>query len=191
MTLADRGEARAVLLPYVAVLAALGPAAVFLSDGLLGAYHPPTTIFNTTIPGGRISAPGSAALQAVLFYAFSVGAWRGLALALAKLGPPFGGLDDPRGANKAAAQTLTPLWAAGALLVLGSVPYLGFLAVLGLIAGVAYSVYVGMIAVPLHLGTPREKAPGHILAALGLTLVVGIGAYLATSAIVFSILSPA
>jgi hypothetical protein len=188
LTLAESGEPRD-LLPFTAGLAALGPIALFLSDGVIGAYHPPTEIFNTTIPGGWLRVPGPAAVEMLISFGLALGAWPCLAAALEILAPKFGGLRDRRGAYKAAAYALTPVWLAGALFLFGSVPYLGILTMVGLTAGVAYSVFLGMIAVPLHLGTPEGKATGHALAGIGITATVVTVVYFVVSAAVTALLS--
>jgi hypothetical protein len=170
-TLADSGELRAVLVPYVLVLAAIGPVAGFLSAGIIGTYIPATTIFNTTIPASFIRAPGTALVGSVLRYGLGVAAWVFFAWILNVLSPSFGGRSDKGGALKAAAAAVTPMWVAGALGLLGSVPFLGSLAMLGGLAALVYGVLIGMWAVPLHLGVPEPKAVGHVLAAMGITAV--------------------
>jgi hypothetical protein len=183
-TLADSGAPGAVFFPYVALLAAVGPIMLFVSDGLIGTYHPATRIFNVTIPGSWTREPAAALVKMALGYALGVGAWAMLAFAMAWLAPRFGGRGDRPDAIKASAYTMTPVWLSGALLGFGSVPYLDFLAGVGLIAGLAYGVLIGIIAVPLHLGTPEVKAPGHILASLGLTVAAVMCAYYVLSAVV-------
>jgi hypothetical protein len=173
LTLAESGDPKAVLVPMVVVLAALGPVAGFLSQGVVGTYVPPQTIFNTTVPAMYVRAPGIAALIAVLRYALGIGAWWLLAQVLDKLAPMpmFGGKSDLGGAYKTSAAMLTPIWLAGVLGILSSVPYLDALTFLGGIAGLVYAVLIGIYAVPLHLSVPEPKAIGHVLAALGVTVV--------------------
>ena len=64
------------------------------------------------------------------------------------------------------------MWAAGALAILQALPYIGFLSSLALIAALAYAVWIGRLALPIHLGTPDGKAAGHVLLALGITVAV-------------------
>jgi hypothetical protein len=115
LTLAESGAAGAVFVPYVAVLSALGPIAIFLSNGLFGAWHAPVEIFNTRIPGGWTRAPLLALSLAILTLLLSAGSWLALAETLRALAPSFGGLRDRAGATKAAAYLLTPVWLAGAI----------------------------------------------------------------------------
>jgi hypothetical protein len=84
---------------------------------------------------------------------------------------------------------LTPVWVAGASLLLGSVPYLNWLPGVLLVAGVAWGAFVGVIAVPLHLGTPDGKAPAHALAALGATAAAATLLYFLISSAVYSLFS--
>jgi hypothetical protein len=178
--LAESGTPRDVLVPYVLWVAAVGPIAGFLSLGLIGVYHPPTSIFNTVVPGGYTRAFGPALVQMLVAYGLGVGAWRLLALALDLLAPRFGGQHDAGGAYKSAAFALTPVWLGGGMQLLGSVPYLGTAGTMvGLFGGLLYGVLIGVWAVPVHHGTPEAKAPGHVLAAMGFTVVATLAADLA------------
>jgi hypothetical protein len=188
LTLAESGAPADVFVPYVALLAVLGPVALFLSDGALGAWHAPTEIFNMVIDGGWVRAPLPALLAALVTYLISVGTWAGLAALLGLFAPWFGGLRDRAGAVKAAAYTLTPVWLAGVSLLFGSVPYLNWLPGVVLVGGVAWGAFIGVIAVPLHLGTPDAKAPGHVLLALGAATSVATLVYFLLSSAVYSLL---
>jgi hypothetical protein len=180
LTLAESGAPRE-LLPYVAPLAALGPVALFLSEGLIGAWYAPTEIFNTVIPGGWVRGPGLALATAALLFALALGAWTGTAAMMAILAPFFGGLRDRPGAIKAAGYSLTPLYLAGVAQLFSSVPYLNWLPGLALVAGLAWAAFLGTVALPLHLATPSGKAPGHAIASLGVTALVTTGLYLLAS----------
>src|SRR6185503_8793707 len=74
-TMAQPGELRSVLIPYVLVLAALRPLANFVSVGLLGSYHPPTRFFNLTVDGFYVRAPLAALGTSLLSYVLQVGAF--------------------------------------------------------------------------------------------------------------------
>jgi hypothetical protein len=169
-TLADSGELKA-LLPWVLVLTAIGPVVGFLSTGLIGYYQPSTVIFNTTVPGMFVRMPGLALVGAVLRFAVGVGGFYGYARVLGWLAPTFGGRNDLAGSLKTSAYTLTPIWLAGGLALFNSIPYLGWLVYVGNLAALGYSAFLGMKAVPLHLGTPEPKALGHVLASIGITVV--------------------
>lgn len=175
--LVESGDRRAVLIPYVVVLAAIGPLAGFLSEGVLGTYQPATTLFGTPVPAMYVRAPGAALVVMLLRYAVSVGAFFVCADLLARLAPQFGGRRDPGGALKTAAVMATPVWLAGALALLGSVPHLDVALWVGGAAGLCYGALLGMWAVPLHLATPEPKSAGHVLSTVGITVLVSAAAY--------------
>jgi hypothetical protein len=182
-TIAEPGTPRALARAYVLPMAAIAPVAELVTVGGIGVYHAPFTVFNSLIPGAYTRAPVAALGRAVLLYALAVGAWPLLAWAFIVLAPSFGGQRDRAGASKAAAYTLTPVWLSGALFLSLSIPYLDWLATLGPFAGVLYAIVIGRAAVPLHLGTPEPRAPGHVLAALAVTVVATLGAWAALTAI--------
>jgi hypothetical protein len=169
-TLAESGGLTA-LLPYVLVLAAIGPFVGFLSSGVIGHYRPSTVIFNTTVPGMYVRAPGLALVTGILQFLVGVGAFYFYARVLGWLAPTFGGRDDRGGALKTSAYASTPIWLAGAFSLLNSIPYLGWIAYMANVAGFVYAVVLGTWSVPLHLGTPAPKAVGHVLASMGITVV--------------------
>jgi hypothetical protein len=184
LTLAEGGTLRDVLIPYVLVLAAIGPIAGFLSMGIIGMYVPATTIFNTTVPSMYVRAPFAALLGGAVRYGLGIGSWWCLSMVYDFLAPKFGGKHDRAGAYKAAAATLTPLWLAGAFHLFNSVPHLDFLTYVAGVAALAYSVLIGMYAVPLQLSVPEPKAVGHTLASLGITVVATWLSYLLVTALI-------
>jgi hypothetical protein len=111
---------------------------------------------------------------AILSVGLGVGVWWFFAFILNALAPSFGARKDEAAALKLAAWTATPIWVAGALAILGSVPYLGVIATLAMIGALVYALLIGMWGLPLLMGTPESKAPGHILAAMGITLAVTV-----------------
>jgi hypothetical protein len=177
LTLADPGSARQVLIPYVVLLAAIGPVAGFLSAGVLGVHVPGRIVFNTTVPAMYVRAPGPAMLAAIVRFLVGVLAWWCLARAFDLLAPLFSGRHDRSGAFKAAAATLTPIWLAGAFSLLNSVPHAEFLAYVAAIFSLAYAVLIAMYAAPLHLSTPEPKAVNHAIAALGVTVAASVASY--------------
>ena len=170
-TIAEAGDFKS-LLPYVVVLVSVGALSRFVSAGIIGTYVAPQVVFGMKIGGGWFRAPIASLVGTVFSVAVGVGAWWFLAFILNALAPSFGARKDEAAAYKVAAWTATPIWVAGSLAVLGSVPYLDWLATLAALGAVVYAVLVGMWALPLLMGTPESKAPGHILAAMGITLAV-------------------
>lgn len=170
-TIAEPGDFKS-LLPYVLVLVSLGALSQFISAGIIGTYVPPQVVFGMKIGGGWFRAPIASLVGAVLRVGIGVGVWWFFGFILNALAPSFGARKDDAAALKVAAYAATPIWVAGVLAVLGSVPYLGWIAGLAGIGAVVYAVLIGMWALPLLMGTPESKAPGHILAAMGITLAV-------------------
>jgi hypothetical protein len=170
-TIAEPGDFKS-LLPYVLVLLSIGALARFISAGIIGQYVAPQVVFGMKIGGGWFRAPIASLVGAIFSVALGVGVWWFFAFILNTLAPSFGARKDDAAAYKVAAWTATPIWVAGALAILGSVPYLGWLATLAQIGALVYAVLIGMWALPLLMGTPESKAPGHILASMGITLAV-------------------
>jgi hypothetical protein len=169
-TIAEAGDVKSML-PYVIVLLSVGAAARFLSGGVIGTYVSPQVVFGMKIGGGFFRMPIASLVGGVLSIGFGVAGWWFFGFILNALAPSFGARKDEFAANKVAAYSATPFWLAGGLALLNSIPFLGIVSTIGLLAGVVYSVLVGMWALPLLMGTPEAKAPGHILAAMGITIV--------------------
>jgi hypothetical protein len=168
-TIAEPGDFKS-LLPYVLVLQSVGALARFVSTGILGRYVAPQVVFGMRIGGGWFRTPIASLVGAILGIALGVGVWWFFAFILNQLAPSFGARKDEASAYKVAAWTATPIWIAGTLLIFGSVPYLDWLAPIGQLGAIVYAVLIGMWALPLLMGTPETKAPGHVLAAMGITL---------------------
>jgi hypothetical protein len=170
-TIAESGDVKS-LLPYVIVLLSVGALARFVSSGIIGVYIPAQDVFGMKIGGGFVRTPISSLVGAVLSVGFGIGIWWFFGFILNALAPSFGARKDEPAANKMAAWIATPMWVAGGLAILASVPYLGWLATLAGLGALVYGVMIGVWGLPLLLGTPESKAPGHVLAAMGITLAV-------------------
>jgi hypothetical protein len=180
-TIAEAGDIRSVLIPYVIVLVSIGAIGQFISRGLIGVYIPPSVVLGMKYGGGWLRLPFASLVNSLLFIAIGCGAWWLFALLLVKLAPGFGARSDEAAARKAAAYIATPLWLAGVLTLLGSIPYLGIVSVIGHLAAFAYAIIIGMQALPVLLGTPEDKAAAHALAALGITAVIVVVAVAVSS----------
>ena len=183
----EPGDMKSLLMPYVMILAAIGPAMDFLSHGLIGVYVPPQTIFGMTVGGTFIRTPTLSLISAIIGYGVMIGIWWFYGFILAALAPSFGGRKDSQGGLKAATYSLTPLWVAGALGILGSVPYLGWLAAIAKLGAAVYSAILVIWAVPFLLGTPDDKKIGHGLASFAIVLVTALVAMFIVGMIVASI----
>ena len=184
-TLAESGAVKD-LLRFILPLAAIGPIVGFVSAGVIGHYQPATSIFNTIIPATYVRSPATAIVGGICRFAVSVGGWWFFAWILDRLAPQFGARRDADGARKAAAYAMTPLLLAGALGILNSVPHLDWLIYVGYVGALGYGVLIGSWAVPLHCGTPEAKAPGHVLAAMGISVAAVTLAYWILSALLIA-----
>ena len=173
-TIAEAGDFKSML-PYVLVMVSIGAVARFISAGLIGTYVSPQVVFGMKIGGGFFRSPISSLFGAIVSVCMGVAAWWFFAFIINALAASFGARKDEAAAYKVAAYSATPLWLAGALAIFNSIPFLGILHSLGLLAGLVYSVLIGMWALPLLMGTPESKAAGHILASMGIVIVaVGV-----------------
>ncbi|WP_081944801.1 Yip1 family protein [Sphingopyxis sp. MWB1] len=145
---------RSIFIPYVLVLAAIGPLARFLGGQLFGyqildiTYRPPMA---------------SAAVSALLFYALTLVAMFLLARLIDALAPSFGAQKNPIQALKLAAYSGTAAWVAGAF---GLIPSIGMFSMLGL-----YSLYLLYVGLPLLMKVPQDKA-GVYVAAVGVAAAI-------------------
>ncbi len=179
-TVDQPGGWRAVLVPYVLVLAAIGPVARSISLGVIG-HHQQLSSLAAPM---WVRAPGMALMFLPIGYGLAIGGWFLYGFLLAKLAPSFGGSDDSGAAFKSAALSATPVWVAGVLNLCDSLPLVSMLAPLGSLVALVYAVMLGSWAVPLHLRTPEPRAVGHVLAALGITIVATVIGYWLLAALV-------
>jgi Yip1-like protein len=186
-TIAEAGDFKSML-PYVLVMLSVGALARFVSAGLIGTYVSPQVVFGMKIGGGFFRSPIASLFSAIVSIGIGIGVWWFFAFILNALGPSFGARKDEAGAYKVAAYTATPIWLAGALALFTSVPFLGIVNSLGHLAALVYAVLIGMWALPLLMGTPEGKAPGHILAAMGITLVATIVVLFVVFSLLFGII---
>ena len=145
---------------YIVPLAAIGAAALFVSDVAFGEAVPLL---------GRVRAdPATAFASALLLLAFKVIAvFAGAAFANA-LAPHFGGQRDGLRALKLVAYSHTPFWIAGATNLLpGLRPLLAL--------GAVYGVYVAFVGLPVLLRVAPERALRFALAAGACAALAYIG----------------
>lgn len=161
------GEAATVqslYVPYVLVLAAIGPLAGLIGGQLFGyrflniTYHPP-------LAGALVSA--------VLSYAMTLAAVYIVALVIDALAPTFDGQKNRIQALKVAVYSATAGWVAG---IFNLIPGLFLLAML---AGL-YSLYLLYLGLPRLMKTPEDKA----IVYTAVVVVVAIVCIFAISAIV-------
>ncbi|MGH8250403.1 MAG: Yip1 family protein [Steroidobacteraceae bacterium] len=148
---------------YIAILAAIGPIAMFIKSTLIGYQMPFVGSYRADIGDGIVALVVSYVLSLVATYVF--------ALIVNALAPTFGGQKDSLLALKAAAYAMTASWLAGIAQIL---PIIGMLIML---AGGIYSIYLLYLGLPVTMKSPPEKAAGYtavsVICAILLFWIVG------------------
>jgi hypothetical protein len=152
----------ALAIRYVAILALIPALARLVGGWLIGGYTP----FLPALVGALVAY----ALSFVVVFV--------VALAVDLFAPKFGGERGYSGALRLTIYSFTPVWLAGAFLL---VPGASFLVLLGL-----YGFYLMWLGMPVLMKAPRDRALPYVLAiavcailldvALRLALIAAIGA---------------
>ena len=152
---------QSIYVPYVLVLAAIGPVAQFIGGQVFGysalgiSFHPPM---------------GTALISAILSYALALASVFVLALVIDGIAPNFGGQKNQVQALKVAAYSATAGWLAG---IFGLVPALALLGILGL-----YGLYLLYLGLPILMKVPQDKALGYtavvVVVAVVLFILIGV-----------------
>jgi hypothetical protein len=170
---AEPATTQSIYVPYVLLLAAIGPLAGFIGGQVFGitvfgvTYHPP-------LAGALVSA--------IVSYGLALGTVFVLALVIDALAPNFGGQKNQIQALKVAAYSATAGWVGG---VFGLIPAL---ALIGVLFGL-YGLYLLYLGLPVLMKAPEDKAFGYtavvVIVAIVLFLIVGaiVGALAAPSLI--------
>lgn len=158
---AEPATTQSIYVPYVMVLAAIGPIAQFIGGQVFGysgfgiTFHPP-------LVGALISA--------ILSYGLTLASTFVLALVIDGLAPNFGGQKNQIQALKVAAYSATAGWLVG---IFGLVPPLAILGLLGL-----YSLYLLYLGLPILMKVPQDKAIGYtvvvVIVAVVLFVIIGV-----------------
>ncbi|MBU0823340.1 MAG: YIP1 family protein [Alphaproteobacteria bacterium] len=160
---------QSIYMPYVLVLAAIGPIAQFIGGQVFGygafgiSFHPPI---------------GTALVSAILSYGLALATTFALALVIDGLAPNFGGQKNQVQALKVAAYSATAGWLAG---IFGLIPALAILGLLGL-----YSLYLLYLGLPILMKVPQDKALGYTV----VVIIVAVVLFLIVGAIVASLTAP-
>ncbi|WP_426954841.1 Yip1 family protein [Muricoccus radiodurans] len=126
--------------------------------------------------GGMLAAAGvgrpgivGALLVAVVSYVLSLVGVIIIAKLVETLAPSFGGTADPLSAMKLAVYSPTASWLAG---IFALIPFLGFLAILGL-----YSIYIYWVGVPIVTRVPEDRRLGFtavlVICAIVINIIIG------------------
>ena len=141
---------------YIAILAALGPAATIIGMSLVGIRLPLVGSF-------RVPITTSIASGIVHYILTLVGVYV-LALIIDGLAPTFSGEKNINQAFKVAAYSYTPGWVVGVLWIIPSLSPLGILGLYGL-----YLLYLGL---PVLMKSPQEKSLGYTVAVIIAAIVI-------------------
>ncbi len=143
---------------YAMIVAAIPAIAQFIGNGLIG---------RSVLSFGWYRRPiGSALLQAILFYIFSLVTVYVLGIIINALAPTFSSKQNQNNAMKIAVFSMTAAWVAGIFYI---IPFLGVLAILGAFYGF-YILYLGFDA--SLMDTPKEKILGYFVVSLVVALVL-------------------
>jgi len=143
---------------YAMIVAAIPAIAQFIGNGFIG---------RSVLSFGWYRRPiGSALLQAVLFYIFSLVTVYVLGIIINALAPTFSSKQNQNNAMKIAVFSMTAAWVAGIFYI---IPFLGVLAILGALYGF-YILYLGFDA--SLMDTPKEKVVGYFVVSLVVAFVL-------------------
>jgi hypothetical protein len=147
----EKREASAAIIPYVAILGLVPALSHFIGASLVGWYAP--------IPRSLAGALASYLSAFAVVYI--------VALIIDALAPTFGAQKDFAAALKLAVYSYTPVWLAGAFLI---VPGLSFLVMLGL-----YGVYLLRTGLPILMRVADAQAWRYAAAIGGCALALALG----------------
>ncbi|WP_428629342.1 Yip1 family protein [Sphingopyxis sp.] len=168
---AEPATTQSIYVPYVLLLAAIGPLAGFIGGQVFGitvfgvTYHPP-------LVGALVSA--------IVSYGLGLATVFVLALVIDGLAPNFGGQKDQVQALKVAAYSATAGWVGGVFQLIPA------LSLIGVLFGL-YGLYLLYLGLPVLMKSPQDKAFGYtavvVVVAIVLFLIVGavVGALAAPS----------
>lgn len=152
---------QSIYVPYVVLLAAIGPIAQFIGGQAFG-YGAFGVTFRPPLVGALVSA--------ILSYGLALASIFVLSLIIDALAPNFGGQKNQVQALKVAAYSATAGWLAG---IFGLIPALAILGLVGL-----YGLYLLYLGLPILMKVPEDKAAGYtivvVIAAVVIFLVIGV-----------------
>lgn len=143
-----------IYVPYVLLLAAIGPVAILIGGGNLGFVR---------LGGGLLAR---VAITEYLMSLIMVAVFAGVIHVLA---PTFGGVRNYTQALKSAAYAMTASWLAG----IGGLLGFGLGALLAL-AGAIYSIYLLYLSLPHTMKSPQEKSTAYTVVTILVCIVVGV-----------------
>jgi hypothetical protein len=139
---------------YIIPLSAIGPIAAAIGWSLFG-----FGLFRLAV--------GALLKYAIVSYVGGLIGIFVLALIVDALAPTFGGQKNRTQALKVVAYSYTAFWVAG---ILNLIPGLN---VLALLAGIAYTLYLLFLGLPVLMKAPQDKATGYTIVVIVVAIVVG------------------
>ena len=155
---AETTSPRALIFGYVLPLAAIGPLATYLALRETGVRIASDRIYHASI--------ATALAEALTSYGFVLGGVALVTLIIAALSPRLGLPRSFEGALRVAAYSFTPVWLAGAMLLIPALT-------LGLFAAAAYAVVLLAFGIEIVLGAGRGRAALFATTAIGCALASG------------------
>ncbi len=154
---------------YIAILAAIGPIAMFLSLSVIGV---------STFLGSFRIGMGAGLSYLIVSYALALVSVYIFSLIVNALAPTFGGQKDGIQALKTVAYAMTAAWvgAAGNL-----IPGIGWLISL---AGGIYSIYLLYLGLPVTMKSPPEKSVGYLVVCIIVAIVINWIVWSVASAVI-------
>jgi hypothetical protein len=141
----EASTVQSIYVPYVVLLAAIGPIASIIGQQVIGWNY----------GGVRITLPiGYTVTFAVLTFALQLAGVYVCALIIDALAPTFKGTKNFLNAFKVAAYSFTAAWLAG---IFNIMPQLAFLGLVGL-----YSFYLLYLGLPRLMKSPQDQAIGYV-----------------------------
>ncbi|MBA3940597.1 MAG: YIP1 family protein [Sphingopyxis sp.] len=166
----EPATAQSIYVPYVLLLAAIGPFAGFVGKQVFGVtilgvtYHPPLV---------------DSLVAAIVSYGLALVTVFVLALVIDALAPGFGGQKNQTQALKVAAYSATAGWVAG---IFGLIPAL---ALIGALLGL-YGLYLLYVGLPILMKVPQDKALVYTI----VVVVVAVVLFMIVGAIIGALSAP-
>lgn len=151
----EPASVRSLYVPYVLVLAAVGPLALLIGGQTFG-YSAFGVNFRPTL--------GASLTAAAVNYVLALFGVLVVALAINGAAPRFGGTRNRIQALKVAVYSSTAAWLAGAFQI---TPSLFWLSIVGF-----YSLYLLALGLPVLMKVPRDRATGCIVAVTVVSLII-------------------
>ena len=160
---------QSLYVPYVLILAAIGPLAQLILGQIFGYRFHTITVYPPL---------WGAIVGALLSYVMTLIGVYVVALVIDALAPTFGGQKNPIQALKVAVYSATAGWLAG---IFGIIPALAILGLLGL-----YSLYLLYLGLPRLMKAPEDKALVYTVVVVVVTAII----YFIIAAIVGALAMP-